>query len=46
MKDRNNNQEYLLQDDSGNINPEDFTAEMNEAVKEYMDNFKLPPTLK
>ena len=44
MKDRNNNQEYLLQDDSGNINPDDFTEEMNEAVKEYMNNFKLPPT--
>lgn len=44
MKDKTDKQEYLLQDDSGNINPEDFTEEMKkaveESVKDYMNNLK------
>lgn len=44
MKYRNDNQEYLLQDDSGNINPEEFTEDMNESVREYIKNFSQPPT--
>ena len=36
--------EHLIHDDSGNIDPSEFTEDMNKALEDYIKSLEQPPT--